>query len=73
MGSNTKAGFLIIVLAAAFAVPPIEAQYPGNVKFRNRAVTFAAQTRTDWVTNVTTLVGSAKNPGVSTPINWSVS
>ena len=47
------------------------ADYPGNANFRNVGVTFAAQNRTDWVTNVTTMVGSARNPGTSTPIDWS--
>ena len=59
-------------LAVALVALSLRAGYPGNANFRNRAVTFAAQSRTDWVTNVTTLVGSARNPGVSTPINWSV-
>ena len=44
--------------------------YPGNNNFRNVPVTFAAKTRTDWVTNVTTMVGKARNPGVSTAIDW---
>ena len=48
----------------------LKADYPGNANFRNVAVSFAAQNRASWATNVTTMVGSARNPGVSTPIDW---
>ena len=48
------------------------AAYPGNANFRNVPVSFASQNRTDWVTNVSTMVGTARNPGVSTPVNWSI-
>ena len=59
------------VLAAVFCTDAFAANYPGNTNFRNKEVTYVAKTRTDWVTNVTTMVGAARNPGVSTPINWS--
>ena len=61
----------IILMVFLCADTCLAADYPGNANFRNVGVTFAAQNRTDWVTNVTTMVGSARNPGTSTPIDWS--
>ena len=59
------------LLAAALWGNASAASYPGNTNFRNREVTYLAKTRTDWITNVTTIAaGAARNPGVSTPINW---
>ena len=66
--SNQK---IFFGLATALMALSLRADYPGNKNFRNIPVTFAAQSRTDWVTNVTTISGP-KNPGVSTPIDWSV-
>ncbi len=58
-------------LATALAALSLNAaEYPGNSNFRNVSVSFAAQNRTIWATNVTTMVGSARNPGTSTPIDW---
>ena len=62
--------FVITAAAAGLATASSGAPYPGNVKFRNLPVTFAAKDRTLWATNVTTMTGTARNPGVSTPINW---
>lgn len=59
-----------VSLAMVLAAPAIGADYPGNANFRNLGVSFAAQNRTLWATNVTTMVGSARNPGTSTPIDW---
>lgn len=63
----------IAIASALFAAalwPEVCQAYPGNANFRNKPVTFLAKTRTDWVTNATTMVGSARNPGKSTPLNW---
>lgn len=57
-------------IAVALWAEICSAAYPGNQDFRNLPVTFAAKTRTEWFTNVTTMVGKARNPGVSTPIDW---
>ena len=59
------------LLAVVLWVETGLAAYPGNPDFRNLPVTFAAKTRTEWFTNITTMVGKNRNPGVSTPINWS--
>ena len=58
-------------IAVAIWAEVCSAAYPGNPDFRNLPVTFAAKTRTEWFTNITTMVGKNRNPGVSTPINWS--
>ena len=68
---NVSTGAVIAILFFLCATTRLAADYPGNANFRNVGVTFAAQNRTDWVTNVTTMVGSARNPGTSTPIDWS--
>jgi hypothetical protein len=70
MVGNTKVRFFIIGLATAFSVLSLNADYPGNANFRNVSSSFAAKDRASWATNVTTMVGSARNPGVSTPIDW---
>lgn len=62
--------FRLAAVIAAVVLADVCLAYPGNKNFRNVPVTFAAKTRTDWVTNVTTMVGKARNPGVSTAINW---
>lgn len=57
-------------LAAALWTDTCPAAYPGNPNFRNKEVTYVAKTRTDWATNIITMVGSSRNPGVSTPVDW---
>ncbi len=73
MVPNAVRRLSIPCLAAALAALPICAagKYPGNANFRNVAATLAARSRTDWVTNVATMVGSARNPGTATPVDWS--
>ena len=70
MARNNNRRSLFFSLASMFAALSLRADYPGNANFRNVASSFAAQNRTSWATNVTTMVGSARNPGTSTPINW---
>ena len=62
--------FAAFLFASVLWAEICSAAYPGNQDFRNLPVTFAAKTRTEWFTNVTTMVGKARNPGVSTPIDW---
>ena len=64
--------FLLPVFFAAVLLDANSAfaDYPGNENFRNVSSSFAAKDRTSWATNVTTMVGSARNPGTSTPIDW---
>ncbi len=72
MGKNARGRIFLACLATALVALSLQAApYPGNKNYRNVAVTFAAEHRKDWVTNVTTMVGSARNPGKATPVNWS--
>ena len=56
-------------LLAAFSLPVIGA-YPGNPNFRDVSVIYTATTRTDWITNVTTIVSQSTNPGYAASIDW---
>ena len=70
IGFGARNRLLLSGLVAALAALTLRADYPGNANFRNVSSSFAAQNRTSWATNVTTMVGSARNPGTSTPIDW---
>ena len=61
---------LFLLAAAAACCLPVFGAYPGNPNFRNVSVINTATTRTDWITNVTTIVSESTNPGYAAPIDW---
>ena len=67
---TARGSILVSGLAVALIALQLRAEYPGNANFRNVSSSFAAKNRTRWATNVTTMVGNARNPGTSTPIAW---
>ncbi len=62
--NTTAAMFAALCCASALA------DYPGNPNFRNVSVINTATTRTDWVTNVTTIISQSTNPGYAAPVDW---
>ena len=70
MNRTTRTNLVFTGLAALVALPLHAADYPGNTNFRNVGVSFAAASRTVWATNVTTMIGSARNPGSATAVPW---
>ena len=61
---------LFLLVVAAACCQPVFAAYPGNPNFRNLPYVNTATTRTDWITNVTTIVSESTNPGYAAPIDW---
>ena len=47
---------LLLVAATVCRLPARAAAYPGNSNFRNKSAISTATDRTDWVTNITTIV-----------------
>ena len=64
-----KLNLFLLVVAAACCLPVFGA-YPGNPNFFNKPVIDTALSRTDWVTNITTIYTSSSNPGYAYPIDW---
>ena len=69
---TTKPSAIFLATLLAACALQVRGAYPGNSNFRNVSVSYAETNRTDWVTNVTTMIGTARNPGYATPIDWSV-
>ena len=70
-----RVNIFLLVVAAACGLQ-VHGAYPGNSNFRNVASGFAAQNRTDWVTNVTVVTtpkvinANDITPAISSPIDW---
>jgi len=61
---------LFLLVAAAACCLQVFGAYPGNSNFWNKPVIDTALSRTDWVTNITTIYTSTDNPGYAYPIDW---